>query len=662
MLNQLALLIFKSPQLLWLLGLILIPIIVHLFNLRRTKKIIFSNTALLKKVQKESSAKRKPRELLILFSRICAIILLVLAFAQPIIKEANTYSEGNDSVVIYLDNSPSLLAQEDGFSLIDKAINMAQAIVETYPEGTQFQFIENSYSNSFESRFTRNSLTDRLTEAQTVGVGRTPDEIEARIKASGADAKEIYWISDFQNVQPSWGFDSLMNYHLIPVANEMASNIYVDSVYLENAFLSGSFTNLLRIQLRSIGLENRETSARVYLGNKLTGSLNITLENGFGTGQFELPDKVDGLDQISLTIDDPSTTFDNEFYLSVNAIKQTNVLEVASEASSEFISKLFEGNEFFRFTKTEVNQLNGQAFELADFIIVNGLNDYSNQLRNALALAKDRGATIVIIPGSTLSTNQLIDLGPRIVSDVGERLSLQSPDFSDPFYAGVFEDKDPNMQMPSATTSFRLLNVEYNLLTFLNGRPFLSKVATNANVYVFASPFETETTNFVNHALFVPIFYRLALGSKRNFANLYYYTDSETITYPIQASTGSQIFNLENTTTSITPDQRENAGQLIMYIPKDEIYEGNYALRASDLKLGNLAFNLPRTESEINPNREQLLADFAQLENVVVRDGKTVDSFRNNLSAQLVGKTLWRTALLLGLLFLFVEIILIRYL
>ena len=102
--------------------------------------------------------------------------------------------------------------------------------------------------------------------------------------------------------------------------------------------------------------------------------------------------------------------------------------------------------------------------------------------------------------------------------------------------------EEDDFEMPYASTDFRLLNEEYNLLQFLNGRSFLSKAATNGRIFVFASPFQTDRTNFVNHALFVPVFYRLALGSQRSFANLYYPTDAENISFPLRESNGPLIY------------------------------------------------------------------------------------------------------------------------
>ena len=98
---------FLYPQVLFGLFALAIPIIIHLFNFRKAKRILFSNTQFLQVVKKESTTRLKIRHLLVLLARLLFIFFLVVAFAQPYIpdqEEALT----DISVLIYLDNSLSM--------------------------------------------------------------------------------------------------------------------------------------------------------------------------------------------------------------------------------------------------------------------------------------------------------------------------------------------------------------------------------------------------------------------------------------------------------------------------------------------------------------------------------------------------------------------------
>ena len=76
---------FLSPLFLIGLAAVAIPVVVHLFNFRRYKKVYFSNVELLQHLQTETRKQSRLKQWLVLALRIGCIIFIVLAFAQPII-------------------------------------------------------------------------------------------------------------------------------------------------------------------------------------------------------------------------------------------------------------------------------------------------------------------------------------------------------------------------------------------------------------------------------------------------------------------------------------------------------------------------------------------------------------------------------------------------
>src|SRR5687768_6356730 len=97
---------FVHPEILYALSALSIPIIVHLFNFRRFKKVLFSNVEFLKEIKLETQSKSKIKHLLILLSRMIAMACIILAFAQPYIPAGNsTTRPGDRAISIYLDNS-----------------------------------------------------------------------------------------------------------------------------------------------------------------------------------------------------------------------------------------------------------------------------------------------------------------------------------------------------------------------------------------------------------------------------------------------------------------------------------------------------------------------------------------------------------------------------
>ena len=113
---------FVYPEFLYALFAIAIPIVIHLFNFRKFKKIYFSNVQFLKEVKQETQSKSKLKHLLVLLARIFTISFLVFAFAQPYFPTENQLSTPKDKVVgIYLDNSFSMESTGELGALLDEA-------------------------------------------------------------------------------------------------------------------------------------------------------------------------------------------------------------------------------------------------------------------------------------------------------------------------------------------------------------------------------------------------------------------------------------------------------------------------------------------------------------------------------------------------------------
>lgn len=662
---MIAVINFLNSNVLWGLFAIAIPIIIHLFNLRRVKRVEFSNTSLLRRVKEESSAKRKPVELLILMSRVLGVVLLILTFARPVYKDAQNDLSLQGEVLLYLDNSFSLSVKDQGGqSAFDNAYNLSQDLVNAYPDGTIFRFIENAYSNSIATEFTKSSLTDNLTEVQQVGVDRSFEEISNRQKGQSISG-DVYLVSDFQNSQGLnlLSADTTSNYFLVPAMGSDYSNVFVDSVFLQNTFLSGSVTNLLKVRLRRNDRSINQVNLKLYIDDRLSGTNQISFGDDLIMDyDFEIPLADQAINEIRISLDDPGLAFDNDYYLAINQLDKIRVLELYESNTPSFVSSLFDDNELFQFERGNSNALDNQQIESADFIIINQLSAYSNQLSNAIAGSIDNGKTVLVIPSEKIAAIELNRIGLSVVGDTRQRVVLDIPNYENPFFEGVFVENSQNLEMPDASILYRLVNEELSYLTFKNGRSFLSKVLSNGSLFFFASSFDESLTTFPNHALFVPVLYKLALGSKANLSNLYYSTDDETIVYPISGQNKNNIYALRRDDVSLIPDQRQEENRLIMEIPKDQISAGHYELVLNDIAIGTLAFNIPKEESDIHSIDFDYLTELSAASNVTLLNNAGGQSVGEEIRSGIDGIPLWKYALLGALLFLFLEIILIRYL
>src|SRR5690606_35334646 len=130
---------FLYPSFLWALLALSIPVIIHLFNFRKTTRIFFSNNRFLRQVKEVTTAKRRLKHYLILASRLLFLLFLVFTFAQPVIPARDQLDAGRN-IVIYLDNSQSMSARmPDKTPAFDAALSFSRGIVDLFPPDTRYR-------------------------------------------------------------------------------------------------------------------------------------------------------------------------------------------------------------------------------------------------------------------------------------------------------------------------------------------------------------------------------------------------------------------------------------------------------------------------------------------------------------------------------------------
>src|SRR5690606_19458804 len=128
---------FLYPSFLWALAALSIPVIIHLFNFRKTTRVFFSNNRFLRQVREATTARRKLKHYLILAARLLFLAFLVFAFAQPMIP-AREQLDAERNIVVYLDNSQSMSApMPDNTPALDAALSFAREIIALFPPDTR---------------------------------------------------------------------------------------------------------------------------------------------------------------------------------------------------------------------------------------------------------------------------------------------------------------------------------------------------------------------------------------------------------------------------------------------------------------------------------------------------------------------------------------------
>ena len=205
---------FKYPELLWALFLLLIPIVIHLFQLRRFKKTPFTNVKLLQKVVAESRKSNTLKKWLLLITRLLLLGALIMAFAQPFFAKKSALLE--KETVVYLDNSFSMQAKTEAGTLLVSAV---QELIKAIPAENSFSLFTN---NNLYRNITIKDIQNDLLQLSYTQNQLQIDEIYLRAKTLFSDQentiKNLILISDFQQRSVPNSPDSFATTQPIPVS------------------------------------------------------------------------------------------------------------------------------------------------------------------------------------------------------------------------------------------------------------------------------------------------------------------------------------------------------------------------------------------------------------------------------------------------------------
>jgi hypothetical protein len=663
---------FLYPSFLWALAALSIPVIIHLFNFRKTTRVFFSNNRFLRQVKEVTTAKRRLKHYLILAARLLFLLFLILAFAQPVIP-AKDQLNAERNIVIYLDNSQSMSAQmPDKTPALDAALNFSRGIVELFPPDTRYRILSNDFapfSNTFK---TKTEALDILAQVRTSPVSRTMEEIKNRLEQDDpARSREYFWISDFQKstagaVPTEW--DSAARWHLVPITFASAPNVFVDSAYLQNPFAAGGEKNVLTVVVRNDGEEEvDQLNLKLTINDIQAGTVSVDIPGGGMTEtNFDLTTGLSGFNRADVSFNDFPVSFDNEFFLALNFTTKISIIEIKPGAAATAVERVFGNEAVFHFRSYSAANFNYSLLDQADLVVVNGLERYDAGLNLSLRNYINESGTLLVIPGTNPDARSLQQLtGNPSLSVVGGKpnlLELDRPDYNNPFFENVFEERSTSIAMPRATQVMRWGQDRSAILRFKNDEPFLSRIDQGGKLYIMATPLHPQYTDFTNHALFVPVMYRIASSSRKNDAPLYYTLRENFITLKVDSLFQDQPLRLKGT-QEIIPAQRNVNDQVFLEIPKFSIDQGFYHVLAGTDTVGLIAFNLDKAESLLDQfTGNEIRNQMGDGDHISIFEATTAEAFSNEIKERYLGKPLWKYALMIALFFLLTEVLLIRFL
>jgi hypothetical protein len=667
---------FIYPYFLFGLSAVSIPIIIHLFNLQKTKKVYFSNIAFLKNVQNLSKKSIKVKNLYILLSRILFISFLVLAFAQPFLPSKNKMANA-DFINIYVDNSLSTQSSVGNDRVLDLSIKNIQSFGSVLPSNALINITSNDFNNYSNQIIDKSKITDVVGNIQfsskSKSLNEALDKKVRRYSELQGRKKASYIFSDFQksfiNKLSDLKLDSTVNYFFVPVTPQNIANVFIDSVWLESPFVNLNENNLLKARVINSGEEQKQNVIlKLTIDGRQIATSSINLSpNSNQIVDFNFNLTTGGIKKGMISINDYPVVFDNDFYFSFKTASKIKVLEISpATEGSPYVEKVFFNKELFDYSEKKIENLDFNSLSNYDFLILNNINSLSEGFSQALARSIQNNSSALVIPSEKAdveSYNKLLNQFSIFVNKTDSaQEELNQPDLSNPFYQGIFENQKERMFLPKERAYITWNKIGINHLVFKNQSPFLSQINTGkGKVYLLASSLKSNTGLALN-ALFVPIVYKMAFSSHSGVEKLSYDLDDKLITLPIKTTAKNAVFKLVKDKTEIIPGQRISSTGLIMEIPETNLTPGHYQLMLKDSAVADIAFNYSSKESIMDfYNSEELKELFAGRENVEILEGASKNDVVEEIKEANNGLPLWKICIIISLLFLFIEILLLRF-
>jgi len=580
---------FKHPELLYALFLLIIPIIVHLFQLRKFKTIAFTNVQFLKELTIQTRKSSQLKKWLTLITRLLLLACVIIAFAQPYISNSDSFNTKSETV-IYLDNSFSMQSKKEGLSLLEKSI---QDVLKFIPEETEFTLFTND--KTFKST-TLKAIQNPLLSLEYTSKQLSLDEIFFKakkfFKKDNSSVQNLIVISDFQNRPGSLSNQSSekTNIHLVQLEANQQSNIAIDSIYLGKRL-----NNQVELHTVVSGLQTDESipislfnDAQLIAKTAIVGENKVKNEVVFSIPEKE---KIKG----KLLINDNGLSYDNQFYFNIDEQKPIKVLSI-NQSESNYIEKIF-GSKEFEFVGYNLKQLNYGAIEAQNLIILNGLEQIPDNLQTVLNSFKKEGGSLMIIPSNKsdiVSYNMLLSkLG---AARLQEKISLEIPvskiSFDHPLYQNVFEKRVTNFDYPTVKFFYKTIKSGATILSFSNDQPFLQNFD---NTYIFTAPINIENSNFQASPLIVPTLYNIAAFSLKR-SSLYLKMGVENDIDIVTNLKKDNIVTLHKDTKEFIPRQQSFANKIKLLFIDNPKEDGIYSVVNDSDTLQDLSFNYSRAE------------------------------------------------------------------
>jgi hypothetical protein len=694
---------FLDPFVLFGLAAAAVPLLLHLFNLRRPRTVDFSSLEFLKSLQQRTMQRVRIKQWLLLALRMLAIACLVLAFARPTLTGnlAGTVGQARTSWALVVDNSLSMTLRDGQGAYLRQAQEAAASIVEAM-EGDDELFLlttgdtPRDRAAAYQSPGAAREALAAI-EAQPGGgtVARSVTRAVERLQGAAHLNKEIYVTTDGQQ---STLADSVaadvpgdVGVTLVPIGERQHANVAVTGAQVRSRIVEVGQPVEVQATVTNFGTEALDGYvASMYLQGERVAQATATLQPGQSTTvTFTATPQQRGWLAGTVEIEDDAFAYDNVRHFTLHVPEERRLLIVRGDGeATRYIDlalspELVQGRLAFSTETIPENELAATTLGGYDAVVLAGPVTLSSGEVNALTRYVEAGGGLLFYPNQRAQAadyNALFEqLGGGQFSgfsgSLGEARSIAAFDRVDlqhPLFEGVFDrtgepDEDVRVESPDIYYAMNYSpsgGSAQTLIELSNGFPFLQELRHGRGVaLLMAVAADPEWSDLPVRGLFIPLLYRsvyyLSAGESVAGEQLTVGQPGELRVTGVPEAESVRLVGPEG--TERTPEQRSLFGATLIQVDGTTQVPGIYDVRVGDTLVRRVALNLDARESDLRmASMDEAVTMLSEALDQPVRtlDLRTGDvPVAETIQQRRMGTEIWNVFLLLALGFLVTEML-----
>ncbi|MGA9117368.1 MAG: BatA domain-containing protein [Bacteroidota bacterium] len=551
---------FLNPLVLAGLAAAAIPILLHLLNLRKLKTVEFSSLRFLREMQRTRLRRIRIRQWLLLALRTLCVAAVVLAFARPAIRgtlPGGTGARARSTIVVLLDDSPSMTVRNERGPLFAQAQAAAESIAALVEEGDVAYLVPFSRASRWEQApafGTPEALRTAVRELRPVspapGASAALGAAARLTSGAGNLNREVYLVTDAQASQfhpppgrglPRGAFPETVRFFVADVGGSAPDNAGIAEARITSRMTSPGRAARLEVTVRSFGRSELVNSVvGVTLGTVRVAQTSADIGPG-GSAVVAVPlvPKRGGILQGYAQTEDDALEGDNRRYFVLGVPDRVRVLLAGPDGDRRLAALALSlrpdsGAAAFLTESVSSQELASADLSRFEVLILCGVKSVSPALGSRIAGFVRAGGGLAVFPGNEteeagFNAGLLAPLGlapmrlplapvARPGTDPSF-LGFGAVDYAHPVFEGVFEEPSGRARPPSLESPriFRAAEIRpgprgHTVIGLGSGAGFLvEEPVGGGRVFLFAAAAHTAWSDFPLRGLFVPLLHRSVL-------------------------------------------------------------------------------------------------------------------------------------------------------